>query len=121
MYGFQSLGELKQSVPEFDDIHVMTWRRFILEVFLKRAFVGILKENVAIVSVPVAAMKPYDAVRMFQIPPTSDFLSIIIFSLCREVSLEDKSVTVGMIRFLIYLVNGHLFWKQAKPSIGLTV
>ena len=45
MYGFESLDEMEQTIPEFDDVPCSTWWRLFLEVFFKRAFVGKLKAS----------------------------------------------------------------------------
>jgi hypothetical protein len=64
MYSFESLDELEETIPEFNDIPSATWWRLFLEVFLERPFVGKLKENIIAISMRVAAMKPYDIFRM---------------------------------------------------------
>jgi hypothetical protein len=60
MHGFESLDELEETIPEFDDVSSPAWWRLFLEVFLKRAFVGKLKENIVAISMLITAMKSYD-------------------------------------------------------------
>jgi hypothetical protein len=64
MHGFESLDDLEEAIPEFDDISSTAWWRLFLEVFLERPFVGKLKENIVAISMRVAAVKPYDTFRM---------------------------------------------------------
>lgn len=64
MHGFESLDDLEEAIPEFDDIFSTTWWRLLLKVFLERPFVGKLKENIVAIPMRVTAMKPYDTFRM---------------------------------------------------------
>jgi len=64
MYGYESLDELEEAIPKFDNVSSSTWWRLFLEVFFKRAFVGIFKENVVAISMYITAMKSYNTLRM---------------------------------------------------------
>jgi hypothetical protein len=60
MYGFQGFDKLEEAIPNFDDVPSTTWWPLPLEIFLKRALVGKLNQNVIVLSVNVAAIEPYD-------------------------------------------------------------
>ena len=79
MYGFESLDELEDTIPEFDDVPSATRWRLSLEVFFERTFISKLQEDIVIISMRVTAMKLHDALRVLGIREVLDFLSVFVF------------------------------------------
>jgi hypothetical protein len=105
MYSIQSLGKFKEMCPKLNDILSMTWWCFVLEVFLERAFVSKLKENIIAASMYVAAIKPYHALWVLYSVEATDFLVVMVFCIFCEVSFKNKDIGIGVVHLLTRLVN----------------
>ncbi len=97
MHGFESLDELEETIPEFDNVSSTTWWRLISKVFFQRSFVGKLNEDVIVISMRITAMELYDALRMLGIREVFDFLSVLNF---RGIAFERKSIWVRVVNLL---------------------
>ena len=91
---------MEQILPELDDINASTWRRLGLEVFLKRAFVSVLEENIKFVSMDVAAVELDDAVGVFHAAEAVDLLLVWTLVFLRGVPFEIVSIDVRVLERL---------------------
>ena len=63
----------------------------------------------------IAAIKPYNAIRVLYTPEPVDFLFIVAFSFLCSIAFEYKGVRVEGFYLLILLANEEL-WKIAYKS-----
>lgn len=100
MYCLQPLYQLEQALPEFDDVPSTTWRRFPFEIFLQGPFVGKLQEDVVIISMDIATIELYDAIRLPHTSESADLLVVTRLAILGWIPLEQECICVRIVRLL---------------------